>query len=54
MIEVMHTMFIIMLYTLGILVIGFFCLVFYALIYNVYDKGIRPQAPEFPKDDRNE
>ncbi len=54
MIEILHTIFVIMLYTLGILFIGFLCLLLYALMYNVYDKGVRPQAPEFPKDDRNE
>lgn len=54
MIEVFRTVFVIMLYTLGILMLGFFSLVLYALIYNVYDKGIRPTPADLSKDDHHE
>ena len=53
MISVLHSIFMIMLYALGILVIGFYILVFIAANYNVYDKGLKTQhKPE--KDDQNE
>lgn len=53
MISVLHTIFVMMLYLLGILVLGFFILVIIALNVNVWDKGIRTQSkPE--RDDQDE
>ena len=53
MISVLHTIFVMMLYALGILVLGFYILVFIAANYNVYDKGLRTQSkPE--RDDQDE
>jgi hypothetical protein len=53
MISVLHSIFTIMLYSLGILVLGFYILVFIAANYNVYDKGLKSQhKPE--KDDQDE
>lgn len=52
MISVLHTIFVMMLYALGILVLGFFILVIIALNFNVWDKGIRQQKPE--RDDQDE
>ena len=52
MISVLHTIFVMMLYTLGILVLGFFILVIIAMNVNVWDKGIRQQKPE--RDDQDE
>lgn len=53
MISVLHTIFVMMLYALGILVLGFFILVIIAMNVNVWDKGIRTQSkPE--RDDQDE
>ena len=53
MISVLHTIFVMMLYALGILVLGFYILVFIAANYNVYDKGLKSQhKPE--RDDQDE
>lgn len=53
MISVLHTIFVMMLYTLGILVLGFYILVIIAMNVNVWDKGIRTQSkPE--RDDQDE
>jgi len=53
MISVLHSIFTIMLYSLGILVLGFYILVFIAADYHLYDKGLRTQSkPE--RDDQDE
>ena len=53
MISVLHTIFVMMLYSLGILVLGFYILVFIAANYNFYNKGLRTQSkPE--RDDQDE
>lgn len=53
MISVLHTIFVMMLYALGILVLGFYILVFIAANYNLYNKGLRTQSkPE--RDDQDE
>ena len=53
MISVLHTIFVMMLYALGILVLGFFILVFIAADYHLYDKGLRTQHKP-GKDDQDE
>lgn len=53
MISVLHTIFVMMLYALGILVLGFFILVIITMNVNVWDKCIRAQSkPE--RDDQDE